>query len=226
MHHVGHIFGRTARHWPSIGRGMRKETGMAYARVGLYTVKPGTLDDILTKAEAELVPQTRQQPGFLRYFTVRTGEDSLVSVTVWQNKEQAVRAAERLSGWVRTEMGPSLTNVENHVGEMVVSAVPSGEINGYARVALWQFAPGTADAVAERVKTELVPQMERDPGFAGYGAARTGADSAISVHALATKAQAHAAGAKAAAWVREQIGSSIASVERHEGEIVWHMRAD
>lgn len=199
---------------------------MAYARVGLYTVKPGTLDTILTKAQAELVPQTRQQPGFLLYFTVRTGEDSLVSVTVWQNEEQAERAAERLSTWVRDEMGPSLTNVENHVGEMVVSSVPSGEINGYARVALWRFTPGTADAVAARVRTELVPQMEREPGFAGYGAARTGEDSAISVSAHATKEQAQAAGERAAAWVREQVGPSIASVERHEGEIVWHVRAE
>jgi heme-degrading monooxygenase HmoA len=199
---------------------------MAYARIGLYTVKPDTLDGILTRAAAELVPQTRQQPGFLRFFTIRTGEDSLVSVTVWQSKEQAEQAAERHSSWGRAAMGASLVKVDNHVGEMIISNVPSGEITGYARVGLWQFAPGTADAVAERVGTELVPQMERESGFAGYGAARSGEDSAISVHIFATDAQAHAAGEKAAAWVREQIGPAIASVERHEGEIVWHVRAD
>jgi heme-degrading monooxygenase HmoA len=198
---------------------------MAYARIGLYTTKPGTLDSILEKAEAELVPQTRQQPGFRRYFTVRTGEDSLVSVTVWDGKEQAEQAAERLSAWVRAELGPSLVAVENHVGEMVISSVPSGDIGGYARVGLWRFTPGTSDAVAERVRAEMVPQMEREPGFVGYGAARTGADSAISVSAYATKAQAQMAGEKAAAWVREHVGSSIESVERHEGAIVWGVRA-
>ncbi len=78
---------------------------MAYARAGFYTAKPGALDDLLVKAEAELVPQTRQQPGFLRYFTVRTGDDALASVTVWQSKEQAEQAVERLSGWVRTTLG-------------------------------------------------------------------------------------------------------------------------
>jgi DNA-binding NtrC family response regulator len=30
---------------------------------------------------------------------------------------------------------------------------------------------------------------------------------------------------KAAAWVREHVGSSIESVERHEGESVWDVRA-
>jgi hypothetical protein len=33
------------------------------------------------------------------------------------------------------------------------------------------------------------------------------------------------AGKKAAAWVREHVGSSIESVERHEGESVWDVRA-
>ncbi len=199
---------------------------MVYARVGIYTAEAGTLDGILAKAEAELVPQTRQQPGFLRYFAVRTGADALVSVTIWQGKEQAERAAERLSGWVRAEMGPSLLDVENHVGEMVASRMLDNADRGYARVALWQFAPGTADAAAERVRTEGLPQMEREPGFVGYGAARTGADSAISVATFTTHEQATAAGEKAAAWARERIGPSIVSVDRREGEIVWYVRAE
>jgi hypothetical protein len=199
---------------------------MTYARVGLYTVTPGTLDGILTKAEAELVPQTRQQPGFLRYFTVRTGEDSLVSVTIWADKEQAERAAERLSGWVRAEMGPSLINVENHVGEMVVSRILGDSDRGYARVALWRFTPGTADAVTEQLRTEGLPLMEREPGFVGYGGARTGENSAVSVATYTTREEAQAAGEKAAAWAREQIGASIASVERQEGEIIWYEQAD
>jgi hypothetical protein len=45
------------------------------------------------------------------------------------------------------------------------------------------------------------------------------------VSAYATKAQAQMAGEKAAAWVREHVGSSVESVERHEGEIVWGVRA-
>jgi hypothetical protein len=184
------------------------------------------LDGILVKAEAELVPQTRQQPGFLRYFTVRTGEDALVSVTIWQGKEQAEQAAERLSGWVRTELGPSLVNVENHVGEMVVSRILDNADRDYARVALWQFTPGTADAVTEQLRSEGLPQMEREPGFVGYGAARTGDDSAISVATYTTRDQADAAGEKAAAWARKRIGPSIVSVDRREGEIIWYVRAE
>jgi len=198
---------------------------MAYARVALYTVRPGTLDGILTKAEAELVPQMRQQPGFRRNFTVRTGADTLVAVTVWDDEARAKQADEHLSAWARTEMGPSLVTFDNHMGELVISSVPTGEISGYARVALWRFQPGTADSVAERVRNEMLPQMEREPGFVGYGAARTGSDSAISVSVSASREQSRAAAERIAPWLSDQLGASIASVERHEGEIVWGVRA-
>jgi quinol monooxygenase YgiN len=201
---------------------------MAYARIGMYTTKPGTLDDILKKAEAELVPMTRQQPGFRRYFTVRTGEDTLVSATGWETKEQAERAAEQLSTWVRTEMGPAALKVENQVGEILISHLPSGNTTGYtgyARVAVWQFKPGTADALAERVKTEMVPLLEREPGFTGYGAVRTGENSAVTITAFASQEQAHAAGEKTGVWVREHAASSVESVERSEGPIIWSVQA-
>jgi heme-degrading monooxygenase HmoA len=201
---------------------------MTYARIGMYTAKPGTLDDILKKAEAELVPMTRQQPGFRRYFTVRTGEDSLVSVTAWETKEQAEQAAEQLSSWVRTEMGPAVLKVENQVGEVQITRFPSGDApgyTGYARVAVWQFKPGTADALAERAKVGMVPLMEREPGFTGYGAVRTGENSAVTVTAFASREQAQAAGEKTGVWVREHAMSSAESVERSEGEIVWSVRA-
>lgn len=201
---------------------------MAYARIGMYTTKPGTLDGILQKAEAELVPMTRQQPGFRRYFTVRTGDDSLVSVTAWETKEQAEQAAERLSGWVRTEMGPAALKVENQVGEVLVTRFPAGDATGYtgyARVAIWQFKPGTADALAQRVQAEMVPIMEREPGFTGYGVARTGENSAVTVTTFASQEQAQAAGEKTGAWVREHAASAVESVERSEGPIVWSVRA-
>lgn len=198
---------------------------MSYARVALYTVRPGTLDGILTKVEAALVPQMRQQPGFRRNFIVRTSADTLVAVTVWDDEARAKQADEHLSAWARTEMGPSLVTVNTHMGELVISSIPTGEISGYARVALWRFHPGTADALAERVRNELLPQMEREPGFVGYGAARTGTDSAVSVSAAASREQSRAAAERVAPWLSDQLGPSIASVERHEGQIVWGVRA-
>ncbi len=81
---------------------------MPYTRIARYTTKSGTLDDILRKAEAELVPMTRQQSGFQGYALVRSGPDECISVTTWESQAAARQAGEKLAGWVRQEMGPSL----------------------------------------------------------------------------------------------------------------------
>ena len=200
---------------------------MTYARIGMYTVKPGTLDAILNKAEAEIVPMTRQQPGFRRYFTIRTGEDSLFSLTVWEDKEQAEQAAERLSSWVRAEMGPSLVKVENHVGEITNASAPRGETAGYARVAVWRFNAGTDLAtLTQRVKAEWIPLAEAQPGFVQHGIIQMGERDVISITAFASKRQAAAPTGDSAAWIQKNLMPSVASVERSEGALVWDVRRE
>jgi len=200
---------------------------MTYARIGMYTTKPGTLDAILKKAKTELVPMTRQQPGFRRYFTIRTGEDSLVSVSVWEDKEQAEQAAEHLSGWVRAEMGPSLIKIENHVGEVTIASTPRGEAAKYARVAVWRFNSGMDLAtMTQRVKTEWIPLAEAQPGFVQHGIIQIGERDVVSINAYASKEQATAPMGDSAAWIQENLMPSVASVERTEGALVWDVRPE
>ncbi len=199
---------------------------MTYARIGMYTVKSGTLDDILKKAETELVPMTRQYPGFRRNFAVRTGEDSLVTVTGWEAKEQAEQAAERLSGWVRAEMGPSLVKIENHIGEITIASTPRDEVAKYARIAVWRFNPGTDLAtLTQRVRAEWIPLAEAQPGFTQHGIIQTGERDVVSITAYASKEQATAPTGESAAWIEKNLMPSVASVERSEGAIVWDVRA-
>ncbi len=199
---------------------------MTYARIGMYTVKPGTLDAILKKAEAELVPMKRQQPGFRRYFAIRTGDDSLVSVSVWEDKAQAEQAAERLSGWVRAEMGSSLVKAENHVGEITIASTPRGGAAKYARIGVWHFNPGTdLVTLTERVKTEWVPLAEALPGFVQTGTVEIGERDMVSINAYASQEQATAPTGDSASWIQENLMPSVASVERSEGAIVWDVRA-
>ncbi len=122
-------------------------------------------------------------------------------------------------------MGPSLVQVDNHVGEIPFSTVPSGTISGHARVAVWQFNPGMGEALSERVRTEMMPLLAQQPGFTGYGVARTGENSAVSVSAFASEEQAQAAAGTIGAWVQEHAMPSVASVERYEGEIIWDATA-
>ncbi len=203
---------------------------MTYARIGMYTVKPGTLDALLKKAEAELAPMTLQQPGFRRLLAVRTGEDSLVTLTVWEDKEQAEQAAERLSGWSGwggAEMGASLIKVENHVGEITNASTPRGEAARYGRVAVWRFNAGTDLAtLTQRVRAEWIPLAEAQSGFIQHGIIQTGERDVVSITAYASKEQATAPTGDSAAWIQKNLMPSVASVERSEGAIVWDVRPE
>src|SRR5205823_4622833 len=91
---------------------------MHHVRVGVYTFKPGTTDTIIRKAELELLPMHRQRPGFIGYEVVRTGQDSVVSISTWESQAQAEDAATRSVEWVTANIQNSIETVQNHVGEL------------------------------------------------------------------------------------------------------------
>ncbi len=98
-----------------------------YIRSGFYTFKPGTLDPLIDKARQELPPLMQRQPGFLRYAVVRTGADSIASLTAWETRAQSEAAAQQLTGWVRENFGADLVSAENKIGEVILSDWSSGD---------------------------------------------------------------------------------------------------
>ncbi|MHB8645218.1 MAG: antibiotic biosynthesis monooxygenase [Thermomicrobiales bacterium] len=193
---------------------------MPYARIALYTADPDAMEEVLRKAEAELVPMNRQQPGFRSYSAFRTGADSVISITGWEAEEQANQANERLAGWVRREFGSSLRSVEAHVGEVTLFNGAQGG-PGYGRIAVWRFKPAAVEQLVKDVETEFVPLVARQPGFVRYAVCRTGAASSVSVAVYASRAAADAAATQIAPWVEQHTTGAVESVQRHEGEMLW-----
>src|SRR4051812_45213808 len=64
----------------------QKELDMRHARVAVYKVKPGTVDEVLRKAEAGMLPVFQEQPGFVSYGAIKTGEDACISLTIWESR--------------------------------------------------------------------------------------------------------------------------------------------
>jgi len=90
----------------------------------------------------------------------------------------------------------------------------------FVRMAFDVFRPGTADEAIARVRRELVPVLERQPGFIAYEVVRTGEDTAAFIHTCATRDQVTAAVAAVADWSRENMTDLVLSVETQLGEIV------
>ena len=95
---------------------------MHHARVALYRVKPGNVDEIIRRAEAGMLPTFRSQPGFVAYGLVITGEDSAISITIWQSEEQANAAVKVAASWVKDNIAEMVESVQNHIGNLALFA--------------------------------------------------------------------------------------------------------
>lgn len=199
----------------------------AHARIAFYTARPDAdLDAVLARAKNELVPMMQASPGFRRYTVLRSGPDSIVSITGWDAKEQAEAAAQRLSGWVREVMGPAILSVENRVAEVISLIESSAAPPAYGRVTDGQFQPGKAAEIGEKARTDYLPVLQQQPGFIRHVAFHTGPDQMITFTAFASREALEAAEAATASW-REYISSLAAGAPaRHVGAVVWSVRQD
>ena len=104
---------------------------MQYARIGVYKAKPGsalTADETIRRSQNGMLPIFRNQPGFAGYGLVKVGEDSVISISFWQTREQAEAAVQAIASWVKDNLAEMIETVRNYVGELsfFTAAVPIG----------------------------------------------------------------------------------------------------
>ena len=79
------------------------------------------------KVEAGLVPMLKARPGFRLYCALLNEEGEGVSVTAFDEREQAIRANERVFGWVEANLRDLLPNPPEVVaGECGIVEVSPG----------------------------------------------------------------------------------------------------
>ena len=91
---------------------------MQHARVAIYQIKSGTADEVISRAQAGMLPTFRSQPGFVGYGLVKAGEDSVISISVWQSEEQATAAVQVAASWVRDNIAEMVVSVQNYLGDL------------------------------------------------------------------------------------------------------------
>jgi heme-degrading monooxygenase HmoA len=64
---------------------------MTYKVIAIFKVTPGKVDEELRRGRLTL-EVLREQPGFIAYEAVRTGDDGVIVLQTWQTKEQFQKA--------------------------------------------------------------------------------------------------------------------------------------
>jgi hypothetical protein len=95
-----------------------------YASVRHYRMGAGSIDSLMHRVDDEFAPAISQEPGFVAYFALDTGDATVETVSVFHDKAAADASDELASGYVRENLGEfELTRTEVSGGEVFVSRV-------------------------------------------------------------------------------------------------------
>ncbi len=78
-----------------------------FIRVSHMRVRDGALDAVMQLAQ-QLVPMTQGMAGLQDYYTVRAGENELLTIGVWDSQAHEAAAAGQIHGFLAQSFGPYL----------------------------------------------------------------------------------------------------------------------
>ena len=87
------------------------------------------------------------------------------------------------------------------------------------RVALYDITSGTFDELLGKAEAGMVPLFQSSEGFVSYGVASVDESALVSLSTWESRAQADAASAKAADWVKENLGGQLTLRESYVGDL-------
>lgn len=95
-----------------------------YVSVRHYRMGAGSIDSLMHRVDEEFAPAISQEPGFVAYFALDTGEATVETVSVFHDKAAADASNELAAAYVREKLGEfELTRAELSGGEVFVSKV-------------------------------------------------------------------------------------------------------
>jgi hypothetical protein len=93
-----------------------------YVSVRRYKMGAGSLDSLTHRVDDEFAPALAQQPGFVGYFLLDTGDGTLESISIFREKSSADVSEELAAEWVSENLAEfEPTRTDAITGEVLVS---------------------------------------------------------------------------------------------------------
>jgi hypothetical protein len=90
---------------------------MRHLRVATYGVTKGTFQNVADRAKDGMLPKFQQQPGFIRYGVADVGDSTLLSISLWETRDQAEAATGVSATWIKDNMPGEIELRSNYVGD-------------------------------------------------------------------------------------------------------------
>ena len=104
-----------------------------YASLRTYRIASGSVDAVMRRVDRDFAAALSQEPGFVAYHAIDTGNDMVMTISLFRDREQAEASNELAAQWVAEALSEfSVTRVGVIAGEAMVSRA-SAEILEPAR---------------------------------------------------------------------------------------------
>jgi hypothetical protein len=92
----------------------------------MYFIEHGNLDEVMHRIDTDFVPELSQEPGFVAYQCVDTGENTLCTITTFRDEFGADRSNELAARFVRDKLADmKVVRTDIRRGDVLVSRVES-----------------------------------------------------------------------------------------------------
>lgn len=75
-----------------------------YASIRTYRFGLGSMDELMHRVDRDFADALAQEPGFVAYQVVASGDDTLMSVSIFRSQEHAERSNEIAAQWVAEDL--------------------------------------------------------------------------------------------------------------------------
>lgn len=97
-----------------------------FASVRTYRSGSGSMDALMHRVDRDFADALAMEPGFVAYQVVATGDDTLMSVSVFRTREDAERSSELAAQWVAADLADfDIERIGAITGEVMVSRARS-----------------------------------------------------------------------------------------------------
>jgi len=93
-----------------------------FASIRTYRFASGSMDDLMHRVDRDFADGLAREPGFVGYQVVATGPDTLMSISLFDTREDAEHSTELAAQWVADDLADfGIARMGAMTGEVMVS---------------------------------------------------------------------------------------------------------
>ena len=194
-----------------------------FASIRRYRLRHGPMEELARRVDDGFAEEIGAQPGFVSYEFIDCGEGEIITLSVFQDAQQAEASRRLAHRWTEQSLRDfEFSRIEALRGEIHVSRAarnmlePShaGAKQKFASVRRYRLRSGSVPELMHIVDDVFAERIQHMDGFEAYHALDCGSGEIVSISLFRDQATAEESDERALQFVRDSLGAF--DIERTE----------